>query len=846
MQKLGRDFVAGLLSRVMKGANEGLNRFCVADGISGTADRRAIPPNPSNGNELEQEPLNGERLATLGNEHIDKKGYLAGLETDLKEASARGARLEKLLAVTRSEAGGLEKALLAEQARVNYLLGRLQQLEAIANQTFVARIVQRPFKKLRDAGDRLTGGGLRALAKRIVAASVRYSAQNTLPAVVLGTLLKRVPSLASNVAAVDVQPSEAEAPERTPRPNPEERSRYSCWVAAYDTISSADRLLIRRHLSSLTERPLISVILSTAGKSTAALRETFNSVFLQLYENWELCVVVDVIAEPLIESLLRFAKPGDRRIKVVRKSSVDGVAAATNAALGLATGKFVSFLRGGDILPEHALYEVAYALGGEQRIDILYTDHDEIDPEGERSNPWFKPGWDPDLLLAQDYIGDLAVYRRTLVEAVGFLRPDCEGAEFYDLALRAMGGTEPDRVHHLPAILYHRHSETEANGLEKALLTLRAIRGAHRAVRDHLNAQGNPEARLGPASQSRSALRVTWPVPDPPPLVSVIIPTRDHAELLTQCVEGVLHRTDYPNIELLIVDNDSVEPATVKLLDRLSREEGRVRVLRSPGPFNYSVLNNAAARMAHGEVLLLLNNDIEVIEPGWLRELVSHALRPDVGIVGAKLIYADETIQHGGVTIGPGGQITHLHRFASRNDPGYCGQLSVARTLMAVTGACVAIRRVVFFEVGGFEEINLQVSCNDIDLCLRLRKFGYRVVWTPFAELFHLESVSRGYDDFTKLFRVESVFQEAKDADPIKREQGLREWCYMQKTWSAPLESGDPFHNPNLLFDWDHLEIPSTPRREKPWRLVGQPASSAGPSPPFENEIEPRSDISSA
>jgi O-antigen biosynthesis protein len=812
----------------MNSANEGLNRFRAADGISGASDRRAVPANPPNGIARPQEPLNGERVAILEHDLTDKKGFLSGLETDLKKASARGARLEKLLAVTRS-ASSLEKALSAEQAQVNYLLSRVQQLEAIANQTFVARIVQRPFERLREAGDRLTGGGLRALAKRMVAASVRYGAQNTRLAAVFHTVLKRVPSLTSNVAAVDAQRSEAKAPERTPPPTPEERARYSRWVAVYDTIGSADRSLIRAHLATLTERPLISVILSTAGKPIGALRETFNSVFLQLYGNWELCIVVDVVAEPVIESLLHLAKRGDRRIKLVRGSSADGVAAVTNAALGLATGEFVTFLRVGDILPEHALYEVACALSGEQRIDILYTDHDQIDPDGERSDPWFKPGWDPDLLLAQDYIGDLAVYRRTLVQAVGFLRPDCEGAEFYDLALRAMGVTAPDRVHHLPAILYHRRSETETNGLEKALLALRAIRGAQRAVRDHLNARGITGAQLLPASHSRNAVRITWPVPDPSPLVSVIIPTRDHAELLTQCLEGVLHRTDYSDIELLIVDNDSVEPATVTLLDRLSREEPRVRILRSPGPFNYSVLNNAAARVAHGEVLLLLNNDIEVIEPGWLRELVSHALRPDVGIVGAKLIYANEKIQHAGVTFGPEGQITHLHRFASRNDPGYCGQLSVARTLMAVTGACVAIRRAVFFEVGGFDEINLQVGCNDIDLCLRLRKFGYRVVWTPFAELFHLESVSRGYDDF---------------AD--KRERGLREWRHMRKTWGAQLESGDPFHNPNLLFGLDYLEIPSTPRREKPWRLAGRPAPSAGQSQPFGNEIEPRSIISSA
>jgi O-antigen biosynthesis protein len=482
----------------------------------------------------------------------------------------------------------------------------------------------------------------------------------------------------------------------------------------------------------------------------------------------------------------------------------------------------VAFLRAGDLLPEHALYEVALPLGGTEPIDILYTDHDEVDADGQRSNPWFKVGWDPDLLLAQDYVSDLAVYRRTLVEAVGLLRPDFEGAEFYDLALRTTAAAAPDRVRHIPAILYHRLSEKPTNRSEMALPGLRSIRAARRAVREHLDAQGNRQAVLGPAPQAPSARRVVWPVPDPNPLVTVVIPTRDQSDHLEQCVEGVLHRTDYSNIELLIVDNGSIEPAMMALLSRLTCEERRVRILRLPGPFNYSVLNNAAARTANGEVLLLLNNDMDVIESGWLRELVSHALRPDVGIVGAKLIYTNETIQHGGVVLGPRGQITHLHRFANRNDPGYRGQLSFSRTLSAVTGACVAIRRAVFLEVGGFDEINLQVGFNDIDLCLRLRKFGYRVIWTPFAELFHVESVSRGYDDFAELFQLESVWRKYEDADPVKRERGVREWQHMHQTWGTLLEGGDPFHNPNLLFEWDYLEIPSVPRRLKPWRTVAR------------------------
>ncbi len=222
-----------------------------------------------------------------------------------------------------------------------------------------------------------------------------------------------------------------------------------------------------------------------------------------------------------------------------------------------------------------------------------------------------------------------------------------------------------------------------------------------------------------------------------------------------------------------------------------------------PGPFNYSALNNAAAREARGDVLLLLNNDIDVIESGWLRELVSHAVRPDVGAVGAKLLYPNEQVQHAGIVLGPQGVATHLHRFADKSDPGYFGQLALTRTISAVTAACLAIRRSVFFKVGGFDEVNLHVAFNDVDLCLRLGARGYRVVWTPFAELYHLESVSRGKDDTAE-----------------KQEACRRELRYMRDTWGSILESADPFHNTNLLFGWDYLEIPSVPRRERPWRAV--------------------------
>jgi GT2 family glycosyltransferase len=600
----------------------------------------------------------------------------------------------------------------------------------------------------------------------------------------------------------------AEALERDHRSKLDSRSAYSRWVAVNDTISNPDRVAILAHIAGLPFRPLISVIIPTGKASESSLRESFSSVVSQLYPHWELCIVLDTTGESRWHAILRERSTIDSRVRVFRLGT-DESATATNAALNLARGEFVAFLAGGDILAEHALYEVAIELGGSSSADIVYTDHDQMDAVGQRVNPWFKPGWDPDLLLAHDYISNLSVYRRTLVEQIGFLRPSFEGAELHDLALRATAATSPERILHVPAILYHRHDENKTLHSEHALVALRAIAASRRAVRDHLDSRGDINAFLKPAPQIPSANRVVWHVPVHPPLVSVIVPTRDRVDLLAQCVEGVLHRTDYSNLELVIIDNGSIESATHEFFDRLTREDSRIRILRYPGPFNYSALNNAAAREANGEILLLLNNDIAVIDPGWLRELVSHALRPDVGIVGAKLLYANEQVQHAGVVLGPEGHATHVYRLASRNDLGNFGELALARTLSAVTGACTAIRRAVFFEVGGFDEINLPVAYNDVDLCLRIGDYGYRVVWTPFAELFHLESASRGSDS----------------DDPAAYGRSQREWQHIRNTWGSLLESADPFHNPNLLSRPDYYEIPSSPRRRRPWHHIAEQVS---------------------
>ncbi len=572
---------------------------------------------------------------------------------------------------------------------------------------------------------------------------------------------------------------------------------YEKWIAVYDTIAEADRVAIRFHTDALPARPFLSIILPVNTRSCAGLEESVSSVCKQLYPYWELCLCIDSTrADQLIETLHDVIL-ADPRIRIIHSENCQNIADLANAGLASFTGDFVGFLRPADILSEHALYEVAVELGAHPQAQIVYTDCDEINQAGERLNPWFKPGWDPDLLLAQDYINNFVVYRRALIKEVGSLHLEFTGLELHQLALRATAATTPNLIRHIPAILYHRSSK---HGLNDDILTFPI--NSEKLLHKHLDEQGNRNARLNVVESNPRRLRILWPLPEELPLVSVIIPTLDKADLLHRCVQGLLLRTDYHNIEILIIDNGSVEAATHQLFEQLIADDSRVRVLKRPGSFNYSALNNFAASESAGSVLLLLNNDVDVIHGDWLHEMVSQAVRPDVGIVGAKLLYADGRIQHGGVVLGPDGAAVHVHRFKEKDYPGYFGQLAFARSLSAVTAACVAIRRQVFSEVGKFDE-NLQVTFNDVDLCLRIGDYGYRVVWTPFAELYHLESASRGADN----------------DDQIRQKRSQEEWGYLRSTWGDLLDS-DPFHNPNLLFHFEGCDVPSAPRRKKPWRFI--------------------------
>ena len=384
---------------------------------------------------------------------------------------------------------------------------------------------------------------------------------------------------------------------------------YPAWVAAHDTLSDADRAEICAHMATIGYRPTVSLLLPLGFGEPGGGRETIASVRAQLYPGWRLIIAGQSAPD---EDAATVAARRDKRIRRVAMQPHDDMADAVNAALAEAADDFAAILVPGDQLADRALYEVAVALGTHPDADLLYTDEDRIDPNGTRSAPWFKTGWDPDLLLAEDCIGVLAVWRLAVLRAAGGLRRGFAGAATYDLNLRATAALMPDRIRHLPAVLCHRPAGTLPSLRERMLGA--DAEAARQAVRERLA----PAVRIEPAPLWPAANRVRWPLPDPPPLVSVIVPTRDRADLLTPCAVGVLQRTDYPALELLIVDNDSCEAATEAAFASLAADP-RVRILRHPGPFNFAAMNNTAVAQARGEIVVLLNNDVDVAGPDWLR-----------------------------------------------------------------------------------------------------------------------------------------------------------------------------------------------------------------------------------
>ncbi|WP_299564157.1 glycosyltransferase family 2 protein [Enterovirga sp.] len=557
---------------------------------------------------------------------------------------------------------------------------------------------------------------------------------------------------------------------------------YAAWIRRNSTLREADRQRIRAEVAGWAAPPLISILMPVHNPAPAVLRVALRSVSAQLYPHWELCVTDDASTDPEVwRELERFAR-GEPRMRLVRRAENGHIARATNDALGLATGLYAAFMDHDDALPEQALYEVARVVREDPGLVLIYSDEDKLDSRGRRHDPHFKPGFDRERLYAQNYINHLTVIRTDRLRQLGGLRPGFEGSQDHDLLLRLTAGLRRDEIRHIPAVLYHWRAAPGSRTFSD--------RSASVAEAARLRALAEAAAPWGGRAETghRGFNRLVRPLPEAPPLVSCIIPTRDRAELLGTVLEGLFGHTDYPAIEAVVVDNGSREPETARLFARYA-DDPRVRILPAPGPFNFSDLSNQGAAAASGSVLLFLNNDVEVIEPDWLAELVRQALEPETGAVGAKLLYPDGTIQHAGIVLGIGGVAGHADLGLPESDGGYFARLLLAQEVSAVTGACLAMRREVFAEVGGFDAEHLKIAFNDIDLCLRVREAGYRIVWTPFSRLIHHESKSRGPED-----------------TPEKIARFQRETAVMQERWGARLQA-DPYYNPNLSRRSGHYRI---------------------------------------
>ena len=578
--------------------------------------------------------------------------------------------------------------------------------------------------------------------------------------------------------------------------DPTELSEYEKWCEQHEALTDEDRAAIQGHIESFRTRPLISVVMPVYNTPEGLLAKAVASVRAQLYPNWELCIADDASPEPHVRPALEGLAATDPRIKVAYRPTNGHICEATNTALELVSGDYVALFDHDDVLSPLALYEVAAEIDARPDAQLIYTDEDKIDVEDRRFDPYFKPDWNPDLNYGQNYLSHLSVYRTDLIRALGGFRKGYEGSQDWDLVLRAIERIPAGSIRHIPKLLYHWRAVPGSTALQLSEKSY-PVEAARRALEDHFSRKGEA-IELLPVPGDH--WRVRYPVPSPAPLVSLIIPTRNALKLVRQAVSSVLERTSYPNFEILIVDNGSDDPEALAYFRGLSGGlDPRVRVLPYPHPFNYSAINNFAVREAQGDLVGLLNNDVEVINPDWLSELVSQAVRPGVGAVGAMLYYPLNTVQHAGVILGLGGVAGHPFKEFPRGDQGQKNRLRLVQNYSAVTAACLVIRKDRFLEVGGFNERDLPIAFNDVDLCCKLLRAGYRNVWTPYAELYHHESATRGVED-----------------TPEKKARFQSEIDYMMNTWGSLLMS-DPAYNPNLTLVGEDFSPAYLSRATKSW-----------------------------
>jgi O-antigen biosynthesis protein len=572
---------------------------------------------------------------------------------------------------------------------------------------------------------------------------------------------------------------------------------YEQWVRYFDSLNDEVITNLCTQVHGFAQLPLFSVLLPVDVVPLANLSKTVASVQQQIYPHWELCIALSATTSADVHAQVASWAVAERRIKFIQ--AADASSNLNNTALSLADDSSACMIKifAADIVAVQAIFTLARALNEVEKCELLYADEDVLNASGERSEPFFKPDWNVAFHTSRNLVGRFGCYRTSRVRELGGYLVDGFGAADFDLSLRYLEQIQPAQIVHIPQMLFHAgQTEPLATAGGKAALAAHFERRGIAATIDEIS----------------HGYRVHYALPAALPQVSLIIPTRNGLSLLRQCIESIQEKTSYPNYDIIIVDNGSDDAATLDYFKLLSATPN-VQVVRIDAPFNYSALNNAAVKLAKGELVGLLNNDIEVISPNWLNEMVSHALQPEVGAVGARLWFPDGTLQHGGVVLGIHGWAAHAHNHFPKGSLGYQGRMALVSEFSAVTGACLVVKKSSYLAVGGLNDDALKISCNDVDFCLKLQKLGLRNVWTPFADLVHHESATRGFED-----------------TPVKKARFAGELAYMQKNWREVL-ANDPAYSPNLTLNAQDFSLAWPPRVPS---LVRQLDLQPGQSPLYE------------
>lgn len=553
---------------------------------------------------------------------------------------------------------------------------------------------------------------------------------------------------------------------------------YGPWYEAY---KPDEAVLEKQRKHKFADTPLISIAVPAYKTPGVFLRQMLQSVQEQTYTNWELCIANGSPEDKEMGQILEEFSRKDPRIRYKNLHENLGIADNTNEAFSMAKGEFVGLLDHDDLLSPNALYEVVKAVNKDERVDVVYTDEDKVTTDlTEHFQPHLKPDFSLDLLRSNNYICHFFLVRREILEKTGGFKKEFDGAQDHDFIFRCV--EQAREIAHIPEILYHWRTH-KASTADNPASKMYAFDAGKRAIEAHL-------ARMevkGIVSHTKDLgfFRVKYPVQGEP-LVSVIIPNKDEEPTLRACIESIRKNTTYKNYEIIIIENNSTSKEIFQYYKELSMEEN-VRIFNWKKEFNYSAINNYGARKAKGDYLLFLNNDVTVITPDWMEEMLGVCQRKEVGAVGVKLLYPDNTIQHAGCVIGIGGIAGHMFVDMPAERTGYLHKASILQDMSAVTAACMMMKREAFEKAGGFTE-TLAVAFNDVDLCLKVRKEGYLIVYDPYAQLYHMESKTRGEEDSEeKLRRFQTEIE------------------YMRCHWLDILKNGDPYYNKNLsLTKWNY------------------------------------------